>query len=289
MEKKEDLLFFVFMASFWSLNYPLVKISLSYENAFSLLLYRVLFSLLGILLLFNRRIKFRLPARSHAKMIILSLFNVVIFMELWFIGESTVSSSLSSIIIYTYPIISTLLSLLLLKEKFSSETILGLILGFSGVIVIFSNSLSASSYYGIIFEMFAALSWSLGTVFYKRYIKIEDRITTNFYQFVYSVIPVTAIAFIFGNPGKILNPPPLFLLLAAVIGIPGTAVAYYFFLRLSRDYDVSVISSLLFIVPAISVIFAFLILGEVLSYVQVAGFILVSIGIVFSSRKNRRQ
>ena len=83
MEKEKDFLFFIFMSSFWALNYPLVKMALSYEDASVLLLYRVIFAIIGMLLLFNRRIKLRLSLRSHGKMFILSLLNVTIFMEFW--------------------------------------------------------------------------------------------------------------------------------------------------------------------------------------------------------------
>ncbi|MGP6207797.1 DMT family transporter [Cuniculiplasma sp. SKW3] len=288
MEKKQDILFFIFMSSFWALNYTLVKLALSYENAFTLLLYRVIFSIIGIILIFNRKINLKMSLISHLKMIILSLFNVFIFMELWFIGESTVSSSLSSIMIYTYPVISTFLSLVLLHEKYTKETVAGIIFGFLGVIVIFSDSIGAKSYYGVVLELLAAISWSIGTIFYKHFIRTEDRVSTNFYQFAYGLIPIFLVSLVLGNPSQIVHPPISFILLAIIIGIPGTSVAYYLFLRLNRDYNVSTISSFLFLVPALSVVFAFFILDETLSLLQITGFLLVSVGIIFSSRGNRK-
>ncbi len=289
MEKEKDFLFFIFMSSFWAFNYPFVKMALAFEDASVLLLYRVIFAIIGMLLLFNRRIKLRLSLKSHGKMFILSLLNVTIFMEFWFLGETSVSSSLSSIIIYTYPIISTFLSIILLKEKYTMEGIGGIALGFTGIIVIFSDSINVASVYGIFLELLAATSWALGTIFYKKYIREEDRITTNFYQFAYSLIPVIFISFISTSPGKILNPGTEFLMLSLVIGIPGTAIAYYFFLKLNRDYNVSTISSFLFIVPALSVIFSYFILHNVLTYIQTSGFLLVSIGILLSARGVRRK
>ena len=289
LEKKQDIMFFIFMSSFWALNYPLVKLALDYEDSFTLLLYRVIFSLIGIIIIFNRRLILKIGLISHIKMLILSFLNVFIFMELWFIGESSVSSSLSSILIYTYPIISTLLSIMLLHEKYTRETIAGIILGFSGIMVIFSNSLGLNSYYGIILEIMAAVSWSSGTIFYKRFIRTEDRISTNFYQFAYSLIPIFLITLIYGNYGEMLHPNVYFILLSAIIGIPGTAIAYYLFLKLNRDYNVSTVSSFLFLVPAISVFFGFFLLKETLSSIQIVGFALVSMGIVFSSRGSRNK
>lgn len=272
------------MSSFWALNYPLVKLSLSYENASTLLLYRIIFSIIGMLVIFKKRIRLKMSLRAHGKMFILSMFNVTIFMELWFLGESSVSSSLSSIIIYTYPIFSTMFSIILLKEKYSMEGIAGITLGFFGIIVIFFNSISAASLNGIIFELISTISWALGTIFYKKYIRDEDRVATNFYQFAYSLIPVFLISLISTPPEKIVTPSITFLLLALTIGLPGTAIAYYFFLRLNRDYNVSTISSFLFVVPAISVVFSFFILHNILTYIQISGFLLVSSGILFSAR-----
>ena len=51
------------------------------------------------------------------KMAVLSLFNVLIFMNLWFYSEILISSSLSAIIIYIYHITAYLMINSLLKEN----------------------------------------------------------------------------------------------------------------------------------------------------------------------------
>ncbi|MHB8360754.1 MAG: DMT family transporter, partial [Thermoplasmataceae archaeon] len=164
-----------------------------------------------------------------------------------------------------------------------SSIIIGIILGFTGMIIIFSYSLGLKSYTGPVIALSAAASWSIGTVFFKRFIKTESKETVNFYQFVFA-LPITFIIVVLsGQLGEIVNPSSWAVFLASLIGIPGTAVAYFAFLHLNRDYSVGKISSLLFVVPAISVLFSFILLNQILEYISFVGLVLISIGTFFSS------
>ena len=274
---------FIVMASFWALNYPLVKIALAYETPTVLLFFRVLFASGFSLILFWNKIEFRISRKTALKVFILSLFNVVLFMELWFYSENFMSAPLTSVIIYTYPIISTVLSISLLQEKVRSSIVIGIVLGFTGMLVVFSYHLGVNSFYGPVLALLGATSWSVGTVFFKKFITFENKETVNLYQFVFALPITLLIALLSGEVSEIINPSLLSLTLAALIGIPGTAFAYYVFLHLNRDYSVAKISSLLFVVPAISVFFSFLILNQLLSLIEIIGLILISIGTFFSS------
>ncbi|MGP6220243.1 DMT family transporter [Caldiplasma sukawensis] len=286
--EKTDSLFFLSMIIFWGLNYPLVKIGFRYENPYVLLFYRLIFAAIGTLIIFNRHLVFRFSRRSFQKLIVLSLFNILIFMELWFIGEQYISASLTSIIIYTYPITSTLLSIIFLKEKYRKESILGIILGFAGIFVVFYNGIDVQYVYGILIALGGSISWAIGTIFYKKYIITEDKASVNFYQILLAIAPSFIIAYI-SDPGTLIfTPPPIFIIITILMGVPGTALAYYAYLHLYRKLNVSVVSSFLFLVPVSSVIFAYFLLNESLSYLQYSGLVLIGIGIYFSSLGSRK-
>ena len=271
------------MSSFWALNYPLVKIALSYETPMVLLFFRVLFATLFSLLLFWKNIELKISRNTALKVIVLSLFNVVLFMELWFYSENFMSAPLTSVLIYTYPIISTVLSISVLQEKVNMGIIIGIILGFTGMIIVFSYNLGVHSFTGPAIALLAALSWSLGTLFFKKFINNESKETVNFYQFLFA-LPVTFILVILsGQLNEVVHPSLWPLFLASLIGIPGTAFAYYAFLHLNRDYSVAGISSLLFIVPALSTIFSLIVLNQSLEWVAMFGLALISVGTFSSS------
>lgn len=286
MDSKKDIGLFALMIIFWAINFPLIKIALVYENSFTLLFYRILFALIGMLIIFNRKIIFKVTRKDVPLLLFQSVFMVILFMEFWLMAESTISSALSSILIYMYPVLATVLSILFLKEYYNRFVIIGIIVGFSGIFLIFFNALFSNLGTGVIFAIIAAVSFSVGTVFFKRYLYAKSNETTNFYQFLFALIPSLVIALYMDPSITIFETPPLFILIALIIGLPGTAMAYYIFLYMNRKYRVSTVSSFLFLVPAVSVIFSIFLINESLTYYEYGGLALVSIGIVFSARGN---
>ncbi len=287
MTSRQDAVLLVAMVVFWAINFPIVKIGLVYENSYTLLFYRVLFTVVGMLIFFSKRITYRIKRDDIPLLLVQSFFMVILFMELWLLGETTISSSLSSILIYMYPVLSTVFSIIFLKEYYNKFVILGIIIGFSGILLIFFNALFSSLGIGVVFSIISAISFAIGTVFFKKFLTKKSNETTNFYQFVFALVPCLVIAYYFDPSITLFEPTPFFLLLAIILGIPGTALGYYIFLYLNREYRVSTISSFLFLVPAISVVFSIFLLNEIPTIYEVGGLILVSIGIIFSARGNR--
>lgn len=284
MGLKEDIALFAIMVISWSLNYPVLKIALNYTTPFVLLFYRILFSFIFIYIIFRPKLHLQLSRHDIIPLFILSMLDVVIWMELWFVAETTISASLTSILIYTYPIISTLLAVIFLGEHYNRYVFVGIIMGFLGIIVIFSNSLKVGLKPGIVIAILGAVMWALGTMYYMKYHTNRDRETTNFYQFGFAIIPTLLIAAIVNPAISPFALTPLLLGLVLVMAIPGTAVAYYAFLHLNRKYGVSTVSSFLFIVPALSVVFSFIILDEIPTLIEIAGLLMVAAGIFFSAK-----
>lgn len=275
-----DALLFIIMASSWALNYSFLKIAINYEPPLVALLFRVLFaSIFSIIFSYSSLGLFR--KIGLVKLFLMSLFNVTLFMSLWFIGERTVSSALSSILIYTYPIMSVFLSWIALSEKLSLGKIVGIAMGFAGVIVIFLNELVVSYNIALFLLIGSAVAWAVGTIFYKKYLRNEDLGTINTFQFVFALPIVAAIAALSGG----FRPLNLdFIGITLYMGSFGSSVAYFIYWNLIKKYKVSHVSPYLFSVPALSILFSFLINGETLKPLTLAGFSLIAIGIFVSSR-----
>ncbi len=284
MGLKGDIALFAIMVTSWSINYPVLKIALNYTTPFVLLFYRILFSFIFIYIIFRPKLHLKLSRHDIIPLFVLSLLDVVIWMELWFVAETTISASLTSILIYTYPIISTLMAVIFLGEHYNKYVFVGIIIGFTGIIVIFSNSLKVGLKPGIVIAILSAIMWALGTMYYMKYHTKRDRETTNFYQFGFAILPALLIAGVANPDINTLELTPLLLGLILIMAIPGTAVAYYAFLHLNRKYGVSTVSSFLFIVPALSVVFSFVILDEIPTLIEIAGLLMVAAGIFFSAK-----
>lgn len=275
-----DSAFFILMSLFWALNYSLLKIALKYEPSLYVLLFRILFASLFSVIFSYSSFKM-LKGVGFLKLFIMSLLNISLFMTLWFVGEETESPSISSILIYTYPVISVLFSSLFLKEKLTVLKIIGTLTGFAGLIVIFIHQLEIKFSIGLFLLLGGAIMWAFGTVFYKKYLGDVDQGAINSIQLIYA-IPVVLLFSLLGGGLRPINIE--FLLITLYMGSLGTAVAYFIYLSLLKRYRVSHISPYLFSVPAFSIFLSMIINNEAVEPNTLIGFLMISAGIFLSSR-----
>ena len=110
--------------------------------------------------------------RNWPVYVLLAAFNVVLFMGLQTLTILYMPSGSAAVVIYLQPILVGLLSYLILDEPLSAAKVIGLFLGFAGVVVVSAGSLFAGSLgtpLGVTFGVGSALSWALGTVYFARY------------------------------------------------------------------------------------------------------------------------
>lgn len=279
-----DVILFLSMATFWSLNYIFLKIALAFQGPFFILTLRVIFALIFTLLLFFNRLGRPSSHKSILKILIFGSLNLTLFMSFWFIGETIVSAGLSAILVYTYPLFVVILSRLFLHERLNRMSITGLVVGFLGVIIIFSNSSISGTTLGMVLLVMAALSWASGTIFYKKFLSGENLWTVNTLQYIFAIPVVFAMSILTGgiNTSEILN--PTFLMIVIYMGSLGTAVAYTIYLFLYRRFKAASISSFFYTVPALSLLYGHFIISETEGLQTILGFVVISIGILLSSR-----
>lgn len=277
---------FVVMASFWALNFSVLKIALNYDTPFPILFYRILFAVLSTFIIFAGKISFPRSLRTNLILLVSGSLNVTIFMIFWVLGENREPAALSAILIYTYPILTMIFSWSFLSEKPNIPKIIAAFIGFTGVVVIFIGQVHIASLFGFVFLLLSAVSWALGTNIYKKYLYNERPETVNSIQLLYA-LPVFLVCALLADPSGTLFPGYQTLLLTVYMGFPATTIAYLIFFRLFRRYTVSEISSYFFAVPALSIIFSFVVLGKQSTVSTYVGFILISVGIFLSYRDNR--
>ena len=103
--------------------------------------------------------------------IILSTLMIIIANGMTTIAEKHINSSLASVLTATSPIIVFLGSVLIGLEQFKLKSVLGLILGFSGVLLIFLmvyKLLNPDYRLGLIVLFIGILGWASGTLFTKK-------------------------------------------------------------------------------------------------------------------------
>jgi drug/metabolite transporter (DMT)-like permease len=197
-----------------------------------------------------------------------------------FAGKYTLASTsaviFSSNIVFTVPF-----AYLILKEKINKATLISLLIGIVGVIVIFdpvkiAKGGGSSDLLGIILSLGAALAWSLFTVVSKIRIQRYGGYIFNCIVFYSGSLMILVILFVTGRPIlKGIDGHVLLILL--YMGLFIKALGYIFYLGAIRLTS-AVTASLVFLIkPALAPILAVIILGDKIQINVIIGILIIII------------
>ena len=287
-ERRFSILAFVFLILFWSSAFGAIKVSLEYAPPILFAGMRTLLCGLVVALaalVWGGRANLR---RDWLIYLILAVLNVVLFMGLQTFTILYMPSGSAAVVIYLQPILVGLASYLVLNEQLSVPKLVGLVLGFSGVVVVSTGSLSGSSLgtpLGVAFGVGSALSWTLGTVYFKWY---GERLST-----LWAVaVPFSAGGVVLTGLGLVLESlssiswTGTYLASFLYTALVGTALAWMLWLGLVKAGEASRVSAYVFLVPLASVLLGAAFLGETLSPWLLAGAALVICGIYLVNRQS---
>ncbi|MCH5586574.1 DMT family transporter [Shimazuella sp. AN120528] len=233
------------------------------------------------------------PNKSTWKnIIIMSLFMSIGYMGLLTFGMQFVNSGQSSVLVYTMPIIVSLLAHFLLNEKLNTIKIIGLIIGVIGLVSILGQSLlnlhMDSVFFGKILILCSALSWALANIFTKARLAGSDIVLFTAWQLLLGAILLFGISSLTESTKAVTWTTSSIstLLFNGIFSTAFTFVAWFWILE---KIKASVASITLMAVPILGLFFGWLQLGEPITVNIVVGAILICIGIFFGSVKLPRK
>ncbi len=176
---------------FWGMSFIWYKQAYPEFKPFTLIQFRLLFSI-PLLLIFSLLVKkLKLPKKKDIKFFLLiALFEPF----LYFLGESHgmkyVSATLASILIATIPLITPFFGYYFYREKLSSNNYSGIIISFIGVIIIVyvDGKLGNAPWFGILLIMLAVLSTQGYAVFLKKLLDDYNALTIVTFQNIIGAI-----------------------------------------------------------------------------------------------------
>ena len=168
---------FVGLAAAWGSSYLFIKIGVETLPVFSLVVWRLVFGTLFLVLaVLVGRVPIPREPRRYLDLVVLSVVNIVLPFALITWAERSIDSGLASILNATTPFFTLLLSVLALRaERMTGLRLVGLLVGFVGVIVISGGSLgqpgALGEIGGIVAVIAASASYGLGNVFFARRVR----------------------------------------------------------------------------------------------------------------------
>jgi drug/metabolite transporter (DMT)-like permease len=210
-----------------------------------------------------------------------------------FWGEQRISSGLAAVLQSTFPAFGLVIAHFYLpNEPITLKRVVGVLLGFTGVAIVFSQQLSIAgktALLGSVALVLSALCGSYGNVLVKAYGTQVDPFVLAAGQMVCGFPPLLAIAVATeGNPFR-LHWTGVAILSLAYLVIVGSVLAFTLFYWLVRHMDVLNTMLISLVTPVVAVVLGMIVLHEELNWRLFAGAACIISGIGFIVLRKRQK
>lgn len=271
-------------------NFSMLKFALDHTTPLLLAALRTIVGgsfLIGLALI--RGESFPRYRQDLGRIFVVGLSITTISSGLLIVGVNRVPAGLASLIASTMPMFTAVLSLLFLKTALSRLGAVGLAVGFSGALVLASPSLGGrAALWGVLSLVLSALAWAFGNVYMKwTDLSRVSPIMLVGVQLIMSAAMLFPVAFLIEGTADTEWTIGLFAPLAYA-AIPANAITFALLATVVRHATPTQAASTAYLIPVFGVFFGWLIRGERLGLIEVAGGILVIIGVYIVVTANAR-
>jgi drug/metabolite transporter (DMT)-like permease len=284
----------IILSAIWGGSYLFMKIAVGYLPVFTIVFARVALGALtlGAILLFSGMGLPRGWKRWRA-FLAMGFLNNAVPMSLIVFGTHAISAGLASIINALTPIFTIVFAhLLTADEKLTANKLIGIGLGFCGVIVLIGPGLLLQIDAGVIGELAcvgAAISYATANIFGRRFVGMGLKpLEIAFGQVSSSSLLLLPVAAFIDQPWTLALPPIHAVLSVLALGMLCTGIAYLLFFRVLNRSGAVAIALVTLLIPPSAITLGALVLGEAISLQNIAGMALIAIGLAAVNRKAAR-
>jgi drug/metabolite transporter (DMT)-like permease len=187
----------------------------------------------------------------------------------YFSAVKYIPSSLAALFLYTYPIIVTMLSFIIDKEKITGKIMISIMISFTGLVMILGASLGKINGIGILLAFGAALIYSVYIMIGNRVVKKIPPLVASSFVTLFSAIGVLIPGLLSGEINFHFETGTWFPIIGLVLC--STILAILFFFRgieLLGPAKASIISMM---EPVFTVVFSTLLLSDKSTVIQLIG------------------
>ena len=216
----------------------------------------------------------------------MGFLSFVIPFGLVYWAEQFVPSGLASVLFGVYPFFVAIFSYFMIpNEKIGIGKTVGMILGFLGIIIIFSDSFSftLSDYLlGMFAVMLSGIMQAYIAVTLKKYGKHLNPLSMNFIPMLIAGITGTLIG-LFAEDFSKVSIEENGILAVLYLAIFGSVVTFTSFYWLMKRIDVVILSLIAFITPIVALLLGWIFYNEVFTTHHLVGSALVLIGLLIAN------
>ncbi|MCC8360419.1 DMT family transporter [Salinimicrobium sediminilitoris] len=288
-EQKKAYLYALIAVLFWGTVATAMKISLNYFDFLQLLFLSVSVSLLTLfcVLVYQKKINdiLKLPARAFLKSAVFGLVNPFIYYIILFKAYTILPAQEAQPLNYTWPIMITLLSIPILKQKIGFKNFVAISISFFGVLIISTHGeladFSFSNPLGVVYGIASALVWALFWIYNTK--DERDEISKLFLNFLFGLIYISIALSLFS---EFPHFSAKHYFGAAYVGLFEMGLTFIVWsLALKKSEQTSKVSRFIYLVPFISLIVIYFVLDEEIQSSTLVGLVFIIGGLIFDNLK----
>ncbi len=218
--------------------------------------------------------------------IIMGVFSFIVAYGLVYWAEQFVPSGLAAVLFAVYPFFVALFSYFFIPgEKIGIYKLIGMMLGFFGIVVIFSDSFDGElnlNLAGMIAVVLSGVIQAAIAVLIKKKGGGLNSFTMNFIPMLIAGIGLTIIGLLIEDMSK-LKFDSTAILSVSYLAIFGSIITFTSFYWLMKKLNIIILSLTSFITPVVAVFVGWLFYREQLTQENIIGAIMVLIGLIIAN------
>jgi drug/metabolite transporter (DMT)-like permease len=274
---------FLLLALIWGSSYLVVDLAGTELGPFSLVGTRLVVGVLALaaVALVRRQ---RVPGpRQWGHFLVVGGLGVAIPFTLITWSQRSVDTGLASIIVAAAPLITALIVAVTRDERVGGIRLLGLVLGFAGVVIVVGGGIGASDApLAILALLAAAAAYAAHSVYARRYLADLPPLGAALGQTVGALLITGTLALVLERPA-VAVPSPAVIGSTLWLGLLASALAPLLYFRLVHQWGAVRTMMVNYLTPLVAVVAGIVLVGERPGPAIIGGGFLIVLGVVLAN------
>ena len=278
-----DYILLTILALIWASAFFNIKIATYSYGPVTIAFLRVFFGAIPVLLLcYFKRIRIEAFSKDWYWFEMIGFINLVAPFFLIAYGVKSVQSNLAAILMSTTPLSSTVLAHFYTKnEKFNFIKTIGILIGFSGIVFLFSDNLliDENNFISALLILLGSTCYVIGGVLTLKISKKKNENVTGSILIWATIILIPLVCFI-EQPWE-LTPRLDSTISVIYLGLFSTGIAWLLRFRILVNNGLIFQSQVSYLIPIFGTILSYIFLKELITFKVLISLVAVCVGIYF--------
>ena len=286
-----DYTLLTILALIWSSAFFNIKIATYSYGPVTIAFLRIVFGAIPVIgLCLFKKIKIEAFSKDWYWFALIGMINLVIPFFLIAYGVQKVQSNLAAILMASTPLSATVLAhFFTSNEKINFTKIFGVLLGFSGIVFLFSDNIliNENNFFSALIIFFASTFYVIGGLLT---LKISNKKNENVTASILIwatlfLIPIT----IFTEQPWNLNPSMESIISVIYLGVVATGLAWLLRFRILINNGLVFQAQVAYLIPIFGIILSYIFLKEIITPKVLVAVVAIIIGIYFVKKSNSKK